>query len=60
MNLASCDTCGIVLDKDKLPRPQDVYIQFSNKTIDETKAAWTGEAWVPAHPCPVCREMIPL
>lgn len=56
MNLISCDNCGVVLDKDKLKFPKDVYLE--GDCLDLTKCAWDGNDYVPCTPCPVCREPV--
>lgn len=63
MNLTSCDNCGVVLDKDKLPFPKDIEIEdekYGGYLIDETKAIWRKYegTYIPAIPCPVCKELI--
>jgi len=54
MNLTSCDNCGVVLDKDKLKFPADIY--DSDDCIDSTKAVYSDrhDAYVPYVACPVC------
>jgi hypothetical protein len=55
MNLISCDNCGTVLDKDKLP--------FKKLNIgdcfDDKNSMWDGRDWVATVPCPCCEERIP-
>lgn len=51
MNYTSCTSCGVLLDLSRLPFPASVK---TNDLIDETKAAWNGNTWVPKAPCPVC------
>jgi len=56
MNLVSCDNCGVVLDKDKLPFPEDCLLP--NYEIDHTKACWNGAEYVAFCQCPVCKHTI--
>lgn len=56
MNLASCDNCGVVLDKDKLGFPED--IRDYDYCVDESKAVWDGDNWVAFTKCPVCEHQI--
>jgi len=56
MNLISCNGCGIVFDKNKLKFPKDIYADDSS--IDNKKAAWNDDEWVPFINCPVCCEKI--
>lgn len=51
MNLTSC-TCGVVLDKDKLDFPCDIYNEEGN--LDYELATWDGSDWVVYCKCPVC------
>ena len=52
MNLISCNSCGVVLDKSKLEFPWT----FSREdgSIDDSKAGWNGRDYVPKTKCPVC------
>jgi len=52
MNLKSCNGCGVVLDKDKLQFPTELYDR--DMGVDEKRAIWNGDAWVAVVPCPVC------
>lgn len=56
MNLTSCDNCGVVLDKDKLNFPEDIY--DAENCIDFAKAVWVEMWYAPFIPCPVCGEKI--
>jgi len=56
MNLTSCDSCGVVLDKDMLDFPNDIY--FDNGSVDTTLAEWDGDNWVAFAECPVCSQHI--
>jgi hypothetical protein len=53
MNLTSCDSCGVVVDRDKLD-----FQDFSNEdgSIDLGLAEWseTKTDFVAKLPCPVC------
>lgn len=55
MNYTSCTSCGVLLDLSRLKFPASVK---TNDLIDETKAAWNGNTWVPKAPCPVCSSPI--
>jgi hypothetical protein len=57
MNIISCEKCGVVLDKDRLPFPDDVYDGHEG-CVDAQKAGWDGENWVAKVPCPVCGSAI--
>ncbi len=56
MNLTSCDNCAVVLDKDKLDFPTD--INDGDGVVDDEKAVWSGDDYVPYVPCPVCKEPV--
>ena len=56
MNLKSCNGCGVVLDKDKLQFPTELYDR--DMGVDEKRAIWNGDAWVAVVPCPVCASPI--
>lgn len=55
MNLTSCDNCGTVLDKDKLPWPTNIEDDDGNPNEN---TAWNGQLWVVFTPCPVCKTHI--
>ncbi len=57
MNITSCDNCGVVLDKDKLDFPSDIYSKETGDLI-EGVAEWDGENYVPIAKCPVCQSNI--
>jgi hypothetical protein len=56
MNLTSCENCAVVLDKDHLNFPEDIWTP--DGCIDDTKATWDGDGFVPFVKCPVCQEKI--
>lgn len=56
MNLISCGTCGVVLDKDKLNFPD--IIDPDDYTIDTEKAVWNGEDFISKVNCPICKNDI--
>ena len=56
MNLTSCDSCGVVLDADKLPFSDD--FRKSDGSIDIDKAAWNGDEFVSSVKCPCCGGVI--
>jgi hypothetical protein len=58
MNLQSCDSCGVVLDIDKLHFPDSKHYEREDGTLDESRVMWTGYAWRPFVNCPVCQNKI--
>lgn len=54
MNIASCDSCGVLLDKDKLKFPEEIHKEDGD--VDRSKGAWSREkeGFVPFVNCPVC------
>ena len=54
MKLVSCDSCGIVLDGNKLPFDYNFHLE--NGSVDESKAKWSDYAydWIPFVKCPCC------
>jgi hypothetical protein len=60
MNLRSCDSCGVVLDLDKLMFPDQKQWWHEDGSVDETLAGWNGNAsaWRAKVPCPVCKSDI--
>lgn len=56
MNLISCDSCGVVLDKNKLRFPEDIWTE--DGCVDMTKAVWKDKDHKPFVPCPVCKEPV--
>ena len=55
MNLISCNECGVVLDKDRITKPNvftpDIeYIQGNS--------VWDGDKYVSVITCPVCKSKI--
>lgn len=56
MNLVSCDNCGVVLDKDKLNFPTDVFDSMGS-VIPEL-AEWVDHGFVGKVQCPICKEDI--
>ena len=56
MKLISCEHCGVVLDQDKIPFPEDSYLEEDDSTkIDYNQRSRRWEIYVP---CPVCKEKI--
>ena len=54
MNLTSCNKCGVVLDKDKLPFPPE-----HNEAMKNENYEWSHEdGFIPVAPCPVCKSKI--
>ena len=61
MKLISCDSCGVVLDQDKLPFAKDIYkYDGESEVIDERRADYNQltQTWAAFVPCPVCNETI--
>jgi hypothetical protein len=60
MNLRSCDSCGVVLDSDKLMFPDQKQWWHEDGSVDETLAGWSkySSAWRAKVPCPVCKSDI--
>ena len=56
MNLTSCDGCGVVLDKNRLYFPDEIYTE---EGVDESKGMYNGREYVPFVECPVCDHKIP-
>ena len=57
MNLISCSACGVVLDKDKLDWPSDIYSKENGQIIDGV-AEWDGDTYVAISHCPLCDNRI--
>lgn len=57
MKLISCDSCGVLLDADKIQWPGD---WETNDGIDEEKAAYFQELkdWAAYIKCPCCQSKI--
>lgn len=53
MDLVSCDSCGVILDSDKLSWPSDLYSKDTGEII-EAVAVWDGDTYVARVACPVC------
>ena len=58
MKLISCETCGIVLDLDKVEFPENYWDE--DGSIDTNKAIWDSRTMshVPFIRCPVCQSEI--
>ena len=56
MKLISCDSCGVVLDGDKLPFQEDFYEE--DGSVNENKARWNGDDYVAFTKCPCCGDVI--
>ena len=56
MNLTSCDKCAVVLDKDKLNFPTNIH--EVDGSVDDKKAVWDGDNYVPFVKCLICNEPI--
>lgn len=53
MNLASCECCGIVYDKQRIPIP-NIYEDDDYCVIDTSKAKWDGDTHQAIFKCPNC------
>lgn len=58
MNLTSCNTCGIVVDKNKIKQKNVVWSDEGDCLMPG--AIWDGEKYIATFPCPVCKEKIPF
>jgi len=56
MNLVSCDNCGVVLDKDKLNFPTNIY--RIDGSVNDKLAEWDSDGFRAKVPCPVCENDI--
>ena len=58
MNLVSCRNCGVVLDKNMLHFPEDIW--GYNGELDEDLGSYSYETgrMVPYVKCPVCNEKV--
>lgn len=58
MNLVSCNNCGVVLDKNKLKFPDDIY--KDDGCVDTGKGVWDSyhDVFVPFVKCPACSEPV--
>ena len=56
MNIISCDHCGVVLDGDKLPFHENIY--DGDGVIDDKRATWDGENYIPLVKCPCCGKQV--
>lgn len=56
MNIISCDGCGVVLDKDKLSFPTEIW-DDETESFDDAKGAYSVNSgrYVAKVECPVCR-----
>jgi len=52
MNLISCDKCGVVLDKDKLKFPANIWLP--DGSLNPETVEWNGVDHAKKMPCPVC------
>ena len=58
MKLQSCDSCGVLLDIDKLCFPDNKHYEREDGSLDESMVMWCGTAWRPFVHCPVCQSAI--
>ena len=59
MNLTSCDSCGIVLDLDKIDihSPEECFDK--DDVIIDSRVIWESDSCFVAIPCPCCKEKVP-
>lgn len=57
MDLISCDNCGVILDKNKLKFPEDLWDE-ETEANDPNLGEWNGDGFTAILPCPVCKENI--
>lgn len=57
MNLVSCDSCAVVLNKDKMDEPPDLYAKETG-CLNEEFWGWDGEEYQRIINCPVCKATI--
>lgn len=57
MNITSCESCGVVVDKNRLSFPYD--IRGDDGVIRDDRAMWLNGDFVAFVPCPVCQDPIP-
>lgn len=60
MNLISCSSCAVVLDKDNLCFPHYIWKDdgYGGNEVDLELAIWNGDGYVAFTTCPVCSEKI--
>jgi len=56
MNLTSCDSCGVVLDTQKMDFPVEIYDE--DGAVITENAEWNGNGFSPKTKCPVCNGSI--
>ena len=56
MNLVACNGCAVVLDKDKIDEPPDLYAEEGS--INSEFWGWDGNDYQPITACPVCKTII--
>ena len=55
MFLISCEGCGVVLNIANVAFPNRAETYKKDGSIDDSKAGWDGNDFVPKVFCPVCR-----
>lgn len=60
MNIVSCNSCGVLLDADKLHFPDQKHWWREDGSIDESQAGYDPDTgrWCPTVDCPVCGSRI--
>jgi len=54
MNLTSCTSCGVVLNKDYLNFPKEIFDEEKG-CFDTNLCEYNGEEFISKVPCPVCK-----
>ena len=57
MDVISCNSCGVILDRSKLKFPTMREIEESGWS--DENSAWNGYEHTPVTQCPVCKHQIP-
>lgn len=57
MKLISCDSCGVVLDADKLEFPEEVWDE-DDIWVNQDQFEWDGDTNKACIDCPCCGERI--
>ena len=56
MNLISCESCGVVLDAEKLPFPKEDEWLDKDGILRHDTTGYIGDCqWAPKTQCPVCK-----
>jgi DNA-directed RNA polymerase subunit RPC12/RpoP len=58
MNLISCSVCGVVLDKDRIPEPENMMECSYGECLNPETTAWDGDEHETTIHCPCCKSRI--